>query len=207
MSWHPRVAQCFTAVSLLLTPSWIAPSRIAPPNPNAPSPPRPHPYSQKLTHLQAFAAQHGYNTRIAFLADLQRSSGKNRFFVCDLGGDSIVLAGLVAHGSGNQPFSLNPAFSNTDGSGCSSLGKYRIGQPYRGRFGTAYTLYGLDSSNNRAFARHIVLHAYDCVPEAETDPYPICNSLGCAMVSPGFLKRLQPVIDGSKRPILLWIFD
>ncbi|MDP4149548.1 MAG: murein L,D-transpeptidase catalytic domain family protein, partial [Bacteroidota bacterium] len=120
---------------------------------------------------------------------------------------SVVLAGLVAHGRGNQLFSLYPAFSNQEGSGCSSLGKYRIGQPYRGRFGTAYTLYGLDSSNNRALARHVVLHAYDCVPESETDPFPICNSLGCAMVSPGFLKRLQPIIEGSKRPILLWIFD
>ncbi|MDP4254548.1 MAG: murein L,D-transpeptidase catalytic domain family protein [Bacteroidota bacterium] len=87
------------------------------------------------------------------------------------------------------------------------MGKYRIGQPYRGRFGTAYTVSGLDSSNNRALARHVVLHAYDCVPESETDPFPICNSLGCAMVSPGFLKRLQPIIEGSKRPILLWIFD
>jgi hypothetical protein len=104
-------------------------------------------------------------------------------------------------------FSLNPVFSNTDGSGCSSLGKYRIGSPYAGRFGLAYKLIGLDKTNDQAFRRSIVLHAYNCVPETETDPYPICNSLGCAMVSPGFLRSLQPVIDGSPRPILLWIFN
>jgi hypothetical protein len=27
------------------------------------------------------------------------------------------------------------------------------------------------------------------------------------MVSPAFLARLTPVIDASKKPILLWIFD
>jgi hypothetical protein len=163
--------------------------------------------SRRLNELKAFAAAHGYNTRIAFLADMQLPSGRDRFFICDMSGDSILQAGLVAHGSGNKPFSPNPVFSNTDGSGCSSLGKYRVGQPYTGRFGTAYTLYGLDKTNDQALRRHVVLHAYDCIPEKETDPYPICNSLGCAMVSPGFLQELRPVIDGSRRPILLWIFD
>jgi hypothetical protein len=163
--------------------------------------------SEKLKELKAFAISHGYNNRIAFLADMQLASGKNRFFVCDFSRDSILQAGLVAHGSGNKTFSLTPVFSNNDGSGCSSLGRYRVGRPYIGRFGLAYTLYGLDSTNDQAIRRHIVLHAYSCVPETETEPYPICNSLGCAMVSPGFLRRLQPVIDRSRRPILLWIFD
>ena len=127
--------------------------------------------------------------------------------MCDMSGDSILQAGLVAHGSGNKTFSINPVFSNTDGSGCSSLGRYRVGPSYAGRFGTAYTLYGLDRTNDQALRRHVVLHAYGCIPEKETDPFPICNSLGCAMVSPGFLQRLRPVIDGSQRSILLWIFD
>jgi hypothetical protein len=163
--------------------------------------------SEKLKELKAFAVAHGYNSRIAFLADMQLASGKNRLFVCDISGDSILQAGLVAHGSGNKAFSFSPVFSNTDGSGCSSLGRYRIGRSYIGRFGLAYTLYGLDKTNDQAIRRHVVLHAYSCIPETETEPYPICNSLGCAMVSPGFLRRLQPVIDGSHQPILLWIFD
>jgi hypothetical protein len=161
---------------------------------------------QHLAVLRPFAIAHGYNTKIVFLVDMGPPSGKYRFFVADLEKDSLLLAGLVAHGSGNHTFAVAPSFSNTDGSGCTSLGRYRIGAPYTGHFGRAYKLYGLDSSNSQAFRRNIVLHSFSYVPEAETDPYPICNSLGCPMVSPGFLQQLEPLIDHSPHPILLWIF-
>jgi len=168
--------------------------------------------AEKATELRKFlgtrpAAAGGYNKRIIFLIDMRLPSGRNRFFVYDLAGDSILMSGLVAHGSGGAAFSLSPSFSNVEGSNCSALGRYRVGSPYRGQFSRSYFLYGLDTTNNRALQRHIVLHAYGCVPEGETDPYPICNSKGCTMVSPGFLARLQTVIDPSKRPILLWIFN
>jgi hypothetical protein len=133
--------------------------------------------------------------------------GKNRFFVYDLMKDSILLQALVAHGSCDAGFQTDPAFSNTINSGCSSLGKYKIGNSYNGGFGLAYKLYGLDSSNKNAFVRNVVLHSYDCVPEQETDPIPICNSRGCPMVSPGFLNQLKFIINKSERPILLWIFE
>ena len=163
--------------------------------------------SGKLAGLKQFAAARGYDTRIAFLVDMQLPSGKNRFFVCDLSGDSILLSGLVAHGCGAGPFSNTPSFSNRNGSNCSSLGRYRIGRPYKGQFGPAYKLYGLDTTNDQAFNRNIVLHAYTGVPDGETSPFPICNSRGCPMVSPAFLSRLQPLIDKSKRSLLLEIFE
>jgi hypothetical protein len=164
--------------------------------------------SEKAGELRRFQdnPEGRYNTRLAFLVDMRLPSGRNRFFVYDLGGDSIRMSGLVAHGSGGRAFSLMPSFSNVNGSNCSALGRYRIGGAYAGRFGRAYVLHGLDSSNDNALTRHIVLHSYSCVPEGETDPYPICNSQGCPMVSPVFLGKLQPLIDGSKKPILLWIF-
>jgi hypothetical protein len=162
---------------------------------------------QKAALQKSFLKQHGFNTSLCFLVDMQLPSGRNRFFVYDLSKDSILLAGLVAHGSGKDGFSLTPSFSNVNGSGCTSLGKYRIGSPYPGRFGRAYKLYGMDSTNDQAYNRDVVLHSYSQVPEGETDPLPICNSRGCAMVAPGFLKQLQPLIDKSKRPIMLWIFD
>lgn len=156
---------------------------------------------------KTFLTRHGFNSSLCFLVDMRLPSGKNRFFVYDLNKDSILLAGLVAHGCGNNNFSRTPSFSNINGSGCTSLGKYRIGYPYQGQFGPAYKLYGLDSTNDQAYRRNVVLHSYSEVPEEETDPYPICNSRGCAMVSPGFLKQLQPLINKSKKPVLLWIFD
>ena len=165
--------------------------------------------SQKAAGLKTFLSlsHKSYNGNIAFLIDMHLPSGKNRFFVYDLDNDSMLLSGLVAHGCGSQSFSLSPVFSNIDGSSCSALGRYRIGNPYKGQFGRSYLLHGLDTSNDHALERHIVLHSYSCVPDGETDPYPICNSRGCPMVSPAFLTRLQPIIDASKKPVLLWIFD
>ncbi|MDO6433827.1 murein L,D-transpeptidase catalytic domain family protein [Flavitalea sp. BT771] len=162
----------------------------------------------KAADLRKFLAGtgHTYNSKLAFFVDMHLPSGKNRFFVYDLDGDSVRMAGLVSHGSGGRAFSLTPSFSNINGSNCSALGRYRIGGAYMGRFGRAYILHGLDSTNDNALERHIVLHSFSCVPEGETDPYPICNSEGCAMVSPGFLQHLQPMLDASKKPVLLWIF-
>jgi len=121
--------------------------------------------------------------------------------------DTILMAGLVAHGCGAARFSLTPLFSNLNSSGCTSLGRYRIGYRYQGQFGPSYKLYGLDTSNDRAFARNVVLHSYNMVPDEETYPYPICNSRGCPMVSRRFFKSLQNYIDTSRKSICLWIFD
>lgn len=161
----------------------------------------------KAILLKEFAAKRHLNNNLCFLVDMSIPSGKSRFFLYDLTKDSILLRGLVAHGSCDKGFQLNPSFSNMMNCGCSSLGKYKIGMSYTGRFGLAYKLYGLDSSNSNAFSRSIVLHAYDCVPESETDPIPVCNSRGCPMIFPGFIKILKPLIDNSKKPILLWIFN
>jgi hypothetical protein len=162
---------------------------------------------QKLAGQRAWMTRQGFNSSFCFLVDMRLPSGKNRFFVYDLQRDSVLLSGLVAHGSGGRNFSAEPVFSNVVGSGCSSLGRYRVGYAYAGQFGPAYKLYGLDTSNSRAFARNVVLHSYKGVPERETDPQAICNSLGCPMVAPGFLNSLRPLIEGAKKPICLWIFD
>jgi hypothetical protein len=133
-------------------------------------------------------------------------SYQKRFFVYDLIKDTIGNSGLVAHGNCNEYFLEGRKYSNVIGCGCTSLGKYKIGYSYVGRFGRAFKLYGLESTNDNAFARYVVLHSYECVPETEVEE-DICQSNGCPMVSPGFLKELQPMIKESARPVLLWIFQ
>lgn len=157
--------------------------------------------------LRLFAKKKKYNEEICFLVDMSIPSGRNRFFVYNMKKDSLLLEGLVAHGSCDNGFQSNPVFSNKINSGCSSIGRFRVGNNYTGNFGIAYKLHGLDSSNSNAFSRFIVLHSYECVPEEETYPIPICNSRGCPMVSPGFLERLKPIIKESSKPLLLWIYE
>ncbi|HLY71757.1 MAG TPA: murein L,D-transpeptidase catalytic domain family protein [Puia sp.] len=163
--------------------------------------------NEKALLLKIFASERKCNKKIFFLVDMSLPSGKNRFFVYNTEKDSVINAGQVAHGHGNNGFSHYAIFSNKPGSSCTALGKYKIGAKYIGTYGVAYKLYGLDMSNSNAFARNIVLHAHDCVPAGETFPYPICNSSGCAMVSPGFLKEIEPLVDTCRQPVLLWVFN
>jgi len=160
-----------------------------------------------VLELKPFISKKRLSQDYCFLIDMSLPSGKKRFFVYDLQKDTIVLSGLVSHGSCNNHFLEQPQFSNIVNSGCSSVGRYKIGYSYKGNFGKAYKLYGLDSTNSQAFNRAVVLHAYDCVPDYEVDPQTICNSLGCPMISYKFLSDISKIIDHSQRPILLWIFE
>ena len=162
---------------------------------------------EKAAIVKGYLAGKKFNRRYCFLVDMNLPSGRNRFFVFDLSADSIVLSGLVSHGHCKKGFSAIPSFSNNEQSCCTALGRYRVGEHYKGQYGLAYKLYGLDSSNSNAYSRNIVLHAYRCVPEKQTDPIPICNSSGCPMLSPAFLRTLQPYLDKSREPVLLWIFN
>jgi hypothetical protein len=147
-----------------------------------------------------------YNTEIAFFIDMEIASGKKRFFIYDLKNNRLLDKGLVGHGSGSEtgiPGKLK--FSNTKNSLCTSLGKYSIGNFYKGTFGKAYKLYGLDKTNSNAFDRNVVLHKYFDVPfdEQEND---ICNSYGCPMVNEIFFGEIEKIVDNSKKKIILTIY-
>lgn len=161
----------------------------------------------KGVQLDAFVKKNHFNQRYCFLIDMSVPSGSNRFFVYNLAGDSVEEAGLVTHGSGSSKGDGTLCFSNKPGSLATSLGKYKVGKPYNGKFGLAYKLYGLDSSNSKAFERFVVLHSHNCVPGEEVYPALICESWGCPTVAPAFLSTLQAYIDQSAQPVLLWIYQ
>jgi hypothetical protein len=160
----------------------------------------------KAKEARSFGSVEGFNTSICFLIDMSLPSGSNRFFVYDLNKDSILKKGLVTHGRCNLDWLEGRKYDNQVGGGCTSLGKYKIGNSYTGRFGLAFKLHGLEKTNNKAFERFVVLHSHSCVPESETIDE-ICQSDGCPTVSPGFLQELSPLIKQSSKPVLLWIFN
>jgi len=160
----------------------------------------------KATDAKLFVEKNRYNETICFLVDMSLPSGKDRLFVYDLNKDTIRNAGLVTHGRCNQYWLDGRKYGNTVGCGCTSLGKYKIGRSYQGRFGLAYKLHGLEKTNSKAFERFVVLHSHECVPATEVKAE-ICQSDGCPTVSPGFLQYLKPIIDASKKPVLLWIYE
>jgi L,D-transpeptidase catalytic domain len=147
-----------------------------------------------------------YNPDYCFLVDMSLASGQPRFFIYDLAKDSVLQSGLVAHGNCYQDWLEGRKYSNKVGSGCTSLGRYRIGIPYTGMWGYSYKLHGLDSSNNNAFERTVVLHGHRCVPSEGVEEE-ICQSNGCPTVAPDFLLRLKELINSSAKPVLLWIYQ
>jgi hypothetical protein len=167
-------------------------------------------HSDKLELVAAaardFTRQKKYNEQTCFLIDMSLPSGQNRFFIYDLKKDSLLQAGLVAHGNCFQNWLEGRKYSNVVGGGCTSLGRYRIGIPYTGKWGYSYKLHGLDSSNSNAFERTVVLHGHSCVSAKETEEE-ICQSNGCPTVNPEFLEKLKSLINSSTRPVLLWIYD
>lgn len=161
---------------------------------------------QKAAESKIFVLQNGYNSRFCFLIDMGLPSGQSRFYIFNLQKDSVEMRGLVAHGNCFEYWLEGRRYSNVVGSGCTSLGKYKIGTSYTGKWGYSYKLHGLDSTNSNAFERTVVLHSHSCVPETGTTDE-ICQSNGCPTVSPGMLLKLKAIINNSKKPLLLWIYD
>lgn len=160
----------------------------------------------KALGLKDYAVKNGFNSDRCFMIDMSIPSGRQRFFIYSFETGKVENAGLVTHGAGSITGGDELYFSNVPGSSCTSLGKYKIGNAYQGRFGLAYKLHGLDKTNSKAFERFVVLHGHSCVPADEVYPLPICPSLGCPTVAPEFLKKLAGYIDASGKPVLLEIY-
>jgi len=163
-------------------------------------------FTNRASAVRSYAMAKDFSTTWCFLVDMSLHSGRKRFFVYDLERDMVIMSGLVSHGSCNETFLDQAKFSNAPGGNCTSQGKYKVGEKYRGQYGKSYKLYGLESTNSNAYTRAIVLHSYSCIPDEEIYPRVACNSSGCAGVSPAFFEKLSSIIDRSKKPIVLWIY-
>ncbi|WBV57254.1 murein L,D-transpeptidase catalytic domain family protein [Chryseobacterium daecheongense] len=160
----------------------------------------------KIIEIKRFLAGKSYNQNLAIFINYKIHSGKYRYFVYDLKNNTILQQAIVSHGSGSVNKNTDVlSFSNTEGSYQSSLGKFEIKESYIGKFGKSYRLNGLDSSNNNAMGRAIVIHSYGCIPDKESQT-PACLSLGCPMLSSGSFQQTARFIDSSKLPVILYAF-
>jgi L,D-transpeptidase catalytic domain len=97
--------------------------------------------------------------RIMGVADFSIHSATPRFHLINVeNGQSEAL--LVAHGRGSDPghSGMLQSFSNVPGSEATSSGAYLVGESYIGKYGLSRRLIGLDSENNLAEPRAIVIH-------------------------------------------------
>ena len=161
-----------------------------------------------------FVEENEFNDSYYFLLDFSIHSGKNRFFIYDFESSSITKSALVTHGSCDV-FESNPTahekakFSNQVNSHCSSLGKYKIGKRDYSSWGinVKYWIHGLESTNNKAVERVVVLHSWSAVADEEIHPRFAPLSWGCPTVSDNFMKHLDDLLKQSTKPVLLWIVE
>lgn len=160
-----------------------------------------------------FCKAENFNTEFCILIDMNLHSGVKRFLVWDFEKDKIAYSFLVGHGCCDNPWGSdlskdNPKFSNTDGSHCSSLGKYKIGGRAYSNWGIniKYVLHGLESTNSDALKRIIVLHAWEAVSDEEIYPAGTPEGWGCPTISNNSLRIIDPLLRYSSKPVLLWIF-
>jgi len=133
--------------------------------------------------------------RILTIIDYSLPSSEPRLWVIDVARQEVLYHELVAHGEGSGT-NLAVAFSNEMNSHKSSLGLFRTGEVYTGRFGYSLRLSGLEPGfNDRARARAIVMHGDSDVSPAFAAQWGMVGvSWGCPAVpqevAPQIIKRI-----------------
>lgn len=168
---------------------------------------------EKAIEALDFCKKNNYNTEYCILIDMKIHSGKNRMFLWNFKTNSIERQALCAHGCGkgnNQSTGATPVFSNTEGSYCTSLGKYKLGARAYSQWGinVHYKMHGLENTNNNAYKRIIVFHSHTPVPDMPIYPVhlPMGWSLGCPVTSNAMMEYMDKKLQNTKKPTLMWIY-
>lgn len=168
---------------------------------------------QKAEEALKFCQSNNLNTDFCILIDMSLHSGVKRFFVWNFKSNTLSKQYLVGHGCGSQPWSMDgskdtPEFSNEDGSHLSSLGKYKLeGRGYsEWGINVKYLMHGLEKTNSNALKRFIVFHSWNLMSDEEVFPNGSPEGWGCPTISNNAMKEIDPVIQKSTKPILMWIY-
>ena len=168
------------------------------------------PIAVRATEALDYAKAHKLNTNYALLVDYSIPSGTPRLFVWDFDQNKIVARTYVMHGVGKGSTAERPVFSNTVGSECSSLGKFKVTNIHGGKIKRSYRLTGLEASNSNAWRRGIMIHRSTWVDRwcwKEHIPLHEPSCQGCITVSSRGMTYLEKLIKNESEPLLLWSYN
>lgn len=143
--------------------------------------------------------------RYVGIVDFTKPSTEERFFVIDMQtGD--VQKYLTTHGRGSGQGRYAYKFSNLKDSNQSSLGLFFAGETYVGGKGETLRLYGLETSNDQAYNRDVVIHSADYAttafikrinPKTKAPFNRLGLSWGCPALAPDVKKKVLPLLKGG----------
>jgi L,D-transpeptidase catalytic domain len=140
------------------------------------------------------------NQDILTIVDFSLPSVKDRLYVINVKTGDILLSAPVTHGLNSGPNSLWATnFSNKPNSLESSLGVYVTeNSPYYGQWGYSLRINGLETSNNNAKSRDIVVHGYNSASRSYLKSYGFLGTTyGCFGVDPALAHQLIGYIQGG----------
>ncbi|REC47213.1 murein L,D-transpeptidase catalytic domain-containing protein [Chryseobacterium pennipullorum] len=168
----------------------------------------------KAEEALRFCTSKNLNTDFCILIDMSLHSGVNRFFIWDFKNNAVAEKYLVGHGCGSNSWSGDeskdhPEFSNENDSHLSSLGKYKLqGRGYSDwGIHIKYLMHGLEETNSNALKRFIVFHSWDLMSDEEIFPKGSPEGWGCPTISNNAMKEIDPKIQHSEKPVLMWIYN
>lgn len=135
------------------------------------------------------------NKKYLSLIDFGKRSTQARFYIINMASGD-VMAIHTAHGKGSDSNHDGYAekFSNKSGSNATSLGFYIGAETYTGKYGLSLKLDGLSSTNSKARARAVVIHAATYVKESSVIQG---RSWGCPAIAPHLRDKVIGMIKGG----------
>ena len=157
----------------------------------------------------AFARRHNMNEQYALFLDYAIPSGTPRLFVWDFQGKKIVASSYVMHGPGKGSTDKHPVFSNEPGSECSALGRFLVTKEHGNSLKRSFRLKGLDSDNQTAYARGLMIHGSTFLDGhcwMRYIPLRRASCQGCVTVTTRGMDYLWNLVNDEQKSLLLWNF-
>ena len=157
---------------------------------------------RKIIIASKFCKKYNLNTDYCIFVDFSKHPGKKRYVIYNLNDKRIEYSSVCANGLNKNEF------SNVEGSHLSSLGKYKVSSIItKMRIGEeGLIIEGLESTNNNARKREILIHSYkDVYYNPGTYPFNFFGknlSWGCFVVD----KKAFKMTKNISKPILLWAY-
>lgn len=153
--------------------------------------------------------RHHLNEDYCLLVDYSIPSGTPRMYVWSYQKDQVVARTYVMHGPGKGSTASRPVFSNEPGSNCTALGRFVVTHKHGAKLKRSFRLKGLDTDNQTAFARGLMIHKSSWIDRHCHKKYiplhePSC--LGCVTVSSRGMDYLERLILAKHTKIMLWSY-
>lgn len=159
--------------------------------------------NKRIVEALNFCKVHNLSTDYCIFVDFSKNPGKKRYVIYNLNTRKIEYASVCANGLNKNEF------SNIEGSHLSSLGKYKVTSIItKMRIEEeGIIIEGLESTNNNAKKREILIHSYpDVYYNPGTYPFNFFSknlSWGCFVIDKEAFKKTKKI----SKPILLWAYN